>query len=192
MKDNYFLLSYNTHTPTALPISSELHKWNYSRLHITPQNLCIVGKIHFEEFAHLLHCISGCCYDHNLKLAIYRELLLQFVSRVNLPRVAHIHNMHQVLGISGAWIDVPGVNYDTLNWQFSNDHGNTLIREKDKQKQTHLYFHKSTMMESRETRKMDALFLPQSNYVPSALVCVVRVCCVFRGCWCRIIRFKLT
>ncbi len=63
-----------------------------------------------------------------------------------------------------------GVNYDTLNWQVSNDYGNTLIREKDKQKQMHLYFHRRTATESRETCKMDGQFPPQGNYVPSALV----------------------
>lgn len=73
-----------------------------------------------------------------------------------------------------------GVNYDTLNWQFSNDRGNTLIREKDKQKQTHLYFHRRTATGSRETCKMDAPFPPQGNYVPSALVCVARGRFVFR------------
>ncbi len=42
----------------------------------------MLGKIHFEAFAHLLHCGSGCCYDHNLQLAIYRDLLLQSVEQM--------------------------------------------------------------------------------------------------------------
>ncbi len=72
------------------------------------------------------------------------------------------------------------VNYDTLNWQVSNDYGNTLIREKYKQKQMHLYFHRRTASESRETCKMDAQFPPQGNYVPSALVRVAQGRFVFR------------
>lgn len=98
-----------------------------------------------------------------------------FVERVNLPWFAPkspVWVVHELMSL--------GVNYDTLNWQFSNDHGNTLIREKDKQKQTHLYFHRRAATESRETCKMDAPFPPQGNYVPSALVCFAQGRFVFR------------